>query len=143
MATVTVFLAFLKNEVGVTSLSKITIDVSAAGHAAIDAVFPEVTVQWSLFHVNRAWMSKIRELVRLDSTSLNNQVHREITTDLNALMWEKGQEGFLLSWLEFYNKCEKFISKYLLTSSALRTPQISKPKIYKITTPITFFSVTF
>lgn len=108
MAAITVFLAFLKNEVGVTNLSKITIDVSAAEHAAINAVFPEATVQWCLFHVSRAWMAKIRELVKLGSTALNNQVHREIITDLKALMWEKSQEVFLLSWLAFYNKYDKY-----------------------------------
>jgi hypothetical protein len=49
-------------------------------------------------------MGKIRELIKLESTALNNQVHRAIITDLMTLMWEKNRETFLLSLLAFNMK---------------------------------------
>ncbi|KAG1450773.1 hypothetical protein G6F57_016327 [Rhizopus arrhizus] len=91
MATVSVFLSFVKNDIWITTLEKITIDVSTIEHAAITAVYPEAAVQWCLFHVSRAWMRKIRELIKLESLALNNQVHRAIITDLKALMWKKNR----------------------------------------------------
>lgn len=39
MAVVGVFLRFVKNDIGIASLTKKTIDVSAAEHAAINAVY--------------------------------------------------------------------------------------------------------
>ncbi|CEP20073.1 hypothetical protein [Parasitella parasitica] len=108
MAAVAVFLRFVKQDIGVASLEKITIDVSATEHAAITAVYPEATIQWCLFHVNRAWMGKIRELAKLGSTALNHQAHREIITGSKALMWEKNQETFLLKLLAFYTKYSQY-----------------------------------
>ncbi|CEP16772.1 hypothetical protein [Parasitella parasitica] len=108
MAAVAVFLRFVKQDIGVASLEKITIDVSATEHAAITAVYPEATIQWCLFHVSRAWMGKIRELVKLGSTALNHQANREIITDLKTLMWEKNQETFLLKLLAFYTKYSQY-----------------------------------
>ncbi|RCH90496.1 hypothetical protein CU097_008221 [Rhizopus azygosporus] len=89
MAAVSVFLSFVKNDIGVITLEKITINVSTTEHAAITTVHSEAAVQWCLFHVSRAWMGKIRELIKLESSALNNQVHRAIIADLTALMWEK------------------------------------------------------
>ncbi|CEP08646.1 hypothetical protein [Parasitella parasitica] len=86
MAAAAVFLRFVKHEIGVASLDKITVDVSETEHAAIPAVYSAATIQWCLFHVSLAWMGKLRELVKLRSTDLNHHGHREIITDLKALM---------------------------------------------------------
>ncbi|CAO3644781.1 unnamed protein product [Mucor hiemalis] len=113
MAAVSVFLSFVKNDIGVPSLDEITIDVSATEHAAITAIYPESTVQWCLFHVSRAWMGKIRELIKLGSTALNNQVHRNVITDLKLLMWEKNEEVFLLGLISFrlkYSMYQDFLN---------------------------------
>ncbi|KAG1172622.1 hypothetical protein G6F70_006439 [Rhizopus microsporus] len=110
MATVSVFLSFVKNDIGITTLEKITVDVSITEHAALTAVYPEAAVQWCLFHVSRAWMRKIRELIKLESSALNNQVHRAIITDLKALMWKKNRVIFLLSLLAFNMKYSMYTS---------------------------------
>ncbi|CEI90150.1 hypothetical protein RMCBS344292_04480 [Rhizopus microsporus] len=104
MAAVSVFLSFVKNDIGVTTLEKIMIDVSTTEHAVITAVHPEAAVQWRLFHVSRAWMGKIRELIKLESLALNNQAHRAIIADLKAMMWEKNRETFPLSLFAFNMK---------------------------------------
>ncbi|OAD01011.1 hypothetical protein MUCCIDRAFT_84864 [Mucor lusitanicus CBS 277.49] len=54
MDPIKTFLNFVKTDLGATSLEKITIDVSSAEHAAINEVYPSVSVQWCLFHVARA-----------------------------------------------------------------------------------------
>ncbi|CEP13527.1 hypothetical protein [Parasitella parasitica] len=111
MASIAAFLSFVKHDIGAVSLEKITIDISATEHAAINAVYPEATIQWCLFHVSRAWMEKIRELVKLGSSALNNQIHKDIIADLKALMWERNPEVFLLNLLGFrtYLNVEKFV----------------------------------
>lgn len=47
------FLSFLKDK-GCTRVLKITIDVSHVELNAITSIYPEVQVQWCLFHVTRA-----------------------------------------------------------------------------------------
>ena len=68
---------------------------------AIRASFPEAVVQWCLFHVARAWMSKIRELVKLGSSALNAQAHRSLITALKKMMWEKDRTAFLVLLQQF------------------------------------------
>lgn len=80
------FLFFLRYTVGFVGFEKIIIDESTAELNAINAVFPGVGVQWCLFQVAGAWMSKIRELVKLGSSALNVQTHKLITTLLKRMM---------------------------------------------------------
>ncbi|KAI8322481.1 hypothetical protein EDC96DRAFT_596411 [Choanephora cucurbitarum] len=73
-------------------------------HAAITRVYSEATIQWCLLHVSRAWMGKIRELVKLELSASNSQTHKTMITDLKAMMWEKEQETFLMKIVSFNMK---------------------------------------
>ncbi|CEI92028.1 hypothetical protein RMCBS344292_06302 [Rhizopus microsporus] len=98
MAAASVFLSFVKNDIGVTTLEKITIDVSTTEHAAITAVYPEAAVQWCLFHVSHAWMGKIREQqqqqIRLPIMSLANKATNGIInhTLFDEIVFEEEEE---------------------------------------------------
>ncbi|KAG1138593.1 hypothetical protein G6F37_010815 [Rhizopus arrhizus] len=83
------FPMFVRVAIGLQVIRKITIDVSATEYRAIQAVYPTATVQWCLFHVARAWMSKIRVLIKLGSTAQKAQVHKFLITSLKSMMWEK------------------------------------------------------
>ena len=84
------FLRFIKNlgpDQQLPCLKKITIDVSAAEHAAITGVFGStVSIQRRLFHVSRVWMDQIRKKVKLGSVSANNAAHRSMMAALKDLM---------------------------------------------------------
>ncbi|ORE18108.1 hypothetical protein BCV71DRAFT_286015 [Rhizopus microsporus] len=115
----------------------IRVDVSTTEHAAITAVYPEAAVQWCLFHVSRTWMGKIRELIKLESLALNNQVHRAIITDLKALMWKKNRVTFLLSLLAFnmkYSMHTSFLSymerNYLSREKFVHWSAAFQPQIF-------------
>jgi transposase-like protein len=71
---------------GVTNLQKITIDVSNVELDAISTVYPEVQVQWCLFHVARAWMSKIREHIEVGSSHDNGLEQGRIMAHLKSMM---------------------------------------------------------
>jgi hypothetical protein len=79
------FLMFLRAN-GVTNLEKITIDVSNVELDAIRTVYPEVQVQWCLFHVARAWMGKIREHVRVGTSHANGIEQRRVITHLKSII---------------------------------------------------------
>ncbi|CEG67520.1 hypothetical protein RMATCC62417_03936 [Rhizopus microsporus] len=137
MAAVSVFLSFVKNDIGVTTLEKITIDISTTEHAAVTAVYPEAVVQWCLFHVRCAWMGKIRELIKFEPSALNNQVRRAIIADLKAMMWEKNRETFLLSLLAFnmkYSIHTSFLNymerNYLNREKFVHWPAAFQPQIF-------------
>ena len=91
MAAASVFLSFVKNDIGVTTLEKITIDVSTTEHAPITAVYPEAAVQWCLSHVSDAWMGKIREQqqwqIRLPIMSLGKRFSSVIMLTLIHLLF--------------------------------------------------------
>ncbi|CEG65971.1 hypothetical protein RMATCC62417_02637 [Rhizopus microsporus] len=85
-------------------------------------------------------MRKIRKLIMLESSALNNQVHRAIITDLKALMWEKYRETFLLSLLAFNMKYSMHISflnymerNYLNREKFVHWPAAFQPQIFSNT----------
>ena len=90
MIPIACFLRFIKNlgpDQQLPCLKKITIDVSAAEHAAITGVFGStVSIQRRLFHVSRVWMDQIRKKVKLGSVSANNAAHRSMMAALKDLM---------------------------------------------------------
>lgn len=109
------FLMFVRMSIGLQTIRKITIDVSSTKYRAIRAVYPQSTVQWCLFHVARAWMAKIRVLVKLGSSAQNAQVHKAMITSLKSMMWEKNADEFIKKLAGFlvtfaiYLDSDKFI----------------------------------
>lgn len=137
MAPITVSLSFIKNKIGLLNIKKNTIDVSATEHAAISAVYPEATIQWCLFHVARAWMGKIKELIKLESTAMSQQVHRQVIADMKKLMWEKDQQTFLLSLVLYnikYGEYTSFIAyvdrHYLNREKFVHWSAVFQPQIF-------------
>lgn len=131
------FLYFLRFTVGFNTLKKITIDMSSAELNAINTVYPGVVVQWCLFHVGRAWMSKIRELIKLGSSSLNAQAHKSVITVLKKLMWEKNKPAFinmLRSFIFDYQMYPEFMEyfkkKYLDNDAFTRWSSAFQPQIF-------------
>ncbi|GAA5817499.1 hypothetical protein MFLAVUS_011047 [Mucor flavus] len=83
------FLMFVRLSIGLQAIRKIIIDISATEYNAIQAVYPNSTIQGCLFHVTKAWISKIRILVKLGNIAQNLQAHKSIMTCLKSMMWEK------------------------------------------------------
>ena len=92
------FLRFIKNfgpDQQLPCLKKITIDVSAAEHAASTGVFGSaVSIQRCLFHVSRAWVDQICKKVKLGNASAINAVHRRMIAALKSSMWESSTQMF-------------------------------------------------
>lgn len=131
------FLYFLRFQVGYRNLKKITIDMSAAEHNAISAVYPGVDVQWCLFHVARAWMGKIREYIKLGSSSLNAEAHKSVIGALKKMMWEKSQAEFLVQLRRFIEDfwmypefLEYFKKKYLENDAFMHWSAAFQPQSF-------------
>jgi hypothetical protein len=101
-APVIKILEFVKNQ-GHHNVQRITIDVSYIELSAIQAVYPNAQVQWYLLHVARAWMNKIKELVKTGSSTQNGVKHRKIMTSLKEMMWEKNYVMFNERLRQFIN----------------------------------------
>ncbi|CEI89040.1 hypothetical protein RMCBS344292_03413 [Rhizopus microsporus] len=103
-------------------LKKITIDVSAAEHAAITGVFGSaVSIKWCLCHVSKTWIDQIRKKVKLESAFANNAVHRSMIKALKNLMWESSSQMLTQKMLHFHQEFSvhtdfmaHFTQKYLI-----------------------------
>jgi hypothetical protein len=95
----------LKFIAGIPAPQKITIDVSAVELDALSCVYPEAQVQWC-FHVARAWVGKLRTVIKLGSSSENELLRKRMMSDLKSLMWDRSKPEFTLKLSSFINNPE-------------------------------------
>ena len=141
MIPIACFLRFIKNlgpDQQLPCLKKITIEVSAAEHAATTGVFASaVSIQWCLLHVSRAWMDQIRKKVKIGSASANNAVHKSIIAAFKSLMWESSTQMFtqklLHSQQEFSVHMDfmaHFTQKYLIDDEFMHWSAAYQPQMF-------------
>lgn len=103
----------------------------------LEQFFSGVAVQWCLFHVARAWIGKICELVKLGSSTVNAQVHKSLMTALKKMMWERNKATFLDMLHEFviqfimYSEFLNYFKKnYLEDDKFIHWSAVYQPQIF-------------
>ncbi|KAI8976880.1 hypothetical protein BDB01DRAFT_852855 [Pilobolus umbonatus] len=101
------------------------------------AVFPEAQIQWCLFHVARAWSSKVREPSRTGSSATNSVLHRAVISALKGMMWERNTTEFnrrLVEFLASFGEHTELISylrtNYFISDSSMRWACCYQPDVY-------------
>ena len=94
MAPIKELLLFLRDSVGLQHVHEIILDVNPTEVSDIQTVYPQAILHWCLFHVTRAWMTKIRTMIKSGNATQNAQVQKSLITSLKSMMWEKDVNEF-------------------------------------------------
>lgn len=67
-------LLLVRLSIDLQNVRKITVDTSSTEYRAVQAVYPQATVQWCIFQSARGCMSNIRVLIELGIAANNSRV---------------------------------------------------------------------
>jgi hypothetical protein len=81
MVPVRIVFDFIKKDIKVPKLQKLTIDISDAELKAIELVFPDVSVHWCLFHGTKNWMDKLRNTSNLEAPPETSKSTKQSSPD--------------------------------------------------------------